>query len=88
MPAGSRGTKAGCEARLLDMKKFLAAAMAITALSIGIAAPTSFSLEGPFTATVPLNAQRSERVNLRFAPNAAQLEVRVRGRVQIGRAHV
>ena len=64
------------------MKKFLAAAIAITALSIGIAAPTSFSLEGPFTATVPLNAQRSERVNLRFAPNATQLEVRVRGRVQ------
>lgn len=78
MPAGLRATKAGCEARLLGMKKFLAAAIATTALAAALAAPTSFSLEKPFTATVPLNIRGTERIYLQLAPNAIMLEVRVR----------
>ncbi len=65
------------------MKKLLAAAIA--ALTVGVAAPvapSSFSLERPFTATVPLMLRGSERVYVRFAPNATRLEVRVRGRTQ------
>ena len=72
-------------ARLLGMKKFLASAMIVTALVAAVAAPTPpalFSLEQPFAGTVPLTARGSERVDLRFAPNTTQLEVKVRGKVQ------
>ena len=63
----------------------MAAAIAVTAVAVGIAAPTPpalFSLEQPFAVHVPLTARGSERVYIRFAPNTTQLEVRVRGHVQ------
>ncbi len=56
--------------------------MIVTALTIGSAAPTSFSLEGPFAAQVPLSTRGTERVFIRFNPSSPQLEVRVRGQTQ------
>ena len=67
------------------MKKILADAIAVTAMAVGIAAPTPpalFSLEQPFAVHVPLTARGSERVYVRFAPSTTQLEVRVRGHVE------
>ena len=63
------------------MKPFLAATV-LFALTVGIAASTSFSLEQPFAATVKLSARGAEKVYLRFDPSSPQLEVRVRGHTQ------